>query len=614
MVKPCTGVPLFEQLAVVRETALFNTWAPFVNRSSLISQLAICEIVTTFNIHVPLFNISRDAVVHAYACDCVWESGKVLMLGKSVDENAPPDLNPGEEIPPYRKTLFHDRMRLKGFQAQIEVKNPTTARTTIIANIDPRTALPQVLINFVMKQMAGVLLHLLQNQAKVVARDPFCPHAVKIRQDTWFYRDWLVPRFQKYCQMMRWELPPIVALRDQYQEMEAPPKKRQPLRRLARSIRKRFSRSKKEKNANESTQLIRRPPPASYIYLKKRYEKWALARKKALAARGKGGALEGPARRRESHKAFGKRIAENVTLPLLLGSWSYLLGLVHRFLVVDDAPPSQYGLGQYLLMTFLLCVLQGFFFSSSFVAAFRLTMNKKTAEFGTLSETSKFLKSTIFTLAVLVTIAVSVGCLLGSGIASVAGSLGAPVDTALQNATLVQIDQAAGRPRLVAVDMDGLDPAEDYALIMRGLEAFDMSAVGKSAAALSEGKTAAALSEVEVEEVDADDGDDSHLGVRRESIEIDIDPSEASAAEAIQAEAFGVLDDQEAENDSVRMLEEFSSSRQDLGSGSSTVSTAPGSVLANATSALYTTNVWMYRIGGSLAIAAVVFAQHCFQE
>jgi len=31
------GVPLFEQLAVVRETQLFKHWAPFCNRSELIS-------------------------------------------------------------------------------------------------------------------------------------------------------------------------------------------------------------------------------------------------------------------------------------------------------------------------------------------------------------------------------------------------------------------------------------------------------------------------------------------------------------------------------------------------------------------------------------------------
>ena len=39
MMKDKVRAPIFEQLAVVRETGLFNEWAPFCNKSRLLTHL-----------------------------------------------------------------------------------------------------------------------------------------------------------------------------------------------------------------------------------------------------------------------------------------------------------------------------------------------------------------------------------------------------------------------------------------------------------------------------------------------------------------------------------------------------------------------------------------------
>ena len=47
--------PIFEQLAVVRETGLFNTWAPFCNKSKLLAYLGRYVVVQSILAGTVLF-------------------------------------------------------------------------------------------------------------------------------------------------------------------------------------------------------------------------------------------------------------------------------------------------------------------------------------------------------------------------------------------------------------------------------------------------------------------------------------------------------------------------------------------------------------------------------
>ncbi|GMH56731.1 hypothetical protein TrRE_jg11493, partial [Triparma retinervis] len=199
-------VPLFEQLSVLRETDLFHLWAPFVPRAKKLLQVTKIELVSWFIVSVPLFGLSRDAVFHAFGCDCMEKDGSVLIVANSVETFQ------GVEIPKEPKGWGAARMIVRSFQGLVTITSPTSATTKLIANIDPRLSLPQKLIDFAMKKMCGVLLLCLQKMAKKVVKNPSSQHAQKIREDTEFYEGYLLPKFQAYCDIKGWTMPPVSSL------------------------------------------------------------------------------------------------------------------------------------------------------------------------------------------------------------------------------------------------------------------------------------------------------------------------------------------------------------------------------------------------------------------
>ena len=181
-------VPLFEQLCVLRETDLFHLWAPFMSQSRKLLQITKIELgelrvffvvvavpskllpalilhcphaVSWFIISVPIFGLRRDAAFHAFGCDCMEADGSVLITARSVEAY------PGAFIPPPSTGWGSARMDIRSFSGLVTILSPTSARTRLIANIDPKLSLPQKLIDFTMKKMCGVLLLCLQKQAKV---------------------------------------------------------------------------------------------------------------------------------------------------------------------------------------------------------------------------------------------------------------------------------------------------------------------------------------------------------------------------------------------------------------------------------------------------------------
>jgi hypothetical protein len=84
--------------------------------------------------------------------------------------------------------------------------------------MDIKLALPQTVINFIMKNIAGMFLYVLQQQSLKVppsvpphpslpqaASDPENVHAVAIRQKPEFYVDFMLANVRAYCQHRGWD-------------------------------------------------------------------------------------------------------------------------------------------------------------------------------------------------------------------------------------------------------------------------------------------------------------------------------------------------------------------------------------------------------------------------
>ena len=269
-----TGLPLFEQVSVMREVDLYSTWAPFVSKSEKLAVLGKLDQVGWFEVSPPLsFGMVRDSCFRAIGCDSMMESGEVIVVAEGLededededeDENdykgseqeyldetlgemiatmplnsnfneniTDPNLDPAKgseegfvnnflarealkdtiEMPPRPKGLNKKRMQLKFFEAIIKVISPTSANTLLVANIDPKLKfIPQFMIDFVMKHMCGILMVKMQSAAKrALINHKSDPLAIRIRDDD-FYSNWLLPKFESYSKEMGWELPKVNAL------------------------------------------------------------------------------------------------------------------------------------------------------------------------------------------------------------------------------------------------------------------------------------------------------------------------------------------------------------------------------------------------------------------
>lgn len=83
--------------------------------------------------------------------------------------------------------------------------------------------MPQTLIEFVMKKLCGFLLNKLQSAAKKTVKNPVRNiHAQRMREDSGFYYDWLLPKFKSIAAELGWEIPTISAFElTEAQQLEA---------------------------------------------------------------------------------------------------------------------------------------------------------------------------------------------------------------------------------------------------------------------------------------------------------------------------------------------------------------------------------------------------------
>eukprot|EP01031_Cornospumella_fuschlensis_P027962 gene27962-33765_t len=188
------GVSLMDIIAVTQEVDLFPLWLPACNECLLINRIDHSEIL--FYLSISVLSIMRDVAIHWYGVDCLQESNKLLLVGKSVTEHPTPAPKQPTPIPFKARSWLHDRFGIPHFQAICEVLSPYTTKLTLVADIDPNSPLPSSLLSFVLKQVAGKVLHCFYRQAQKIGQYPHCAHAVRIREKTSFYADWMEPKLR----------------------------------------------------------------------------------------------------------------------------------------------------------------------------------------------------------------------------------------------------------------------------------------------------------------------------------------------------------------------------------------------------------------------------------
>jgi len=102
-----SGIPLFEQLVVLRESDLYHEWAPFCVASARLAQLGKIDVVAWFLTGLPKFGISRDACYRAIGCDSMKEDGSVLLVGEGLGDR----VEDGVDIKPYLDERTEAEMR-----------------------------------------------------------------------------------------------------------------------------------------------------------------------------------------------------------------------------------------------------------------------------------------------------------------------------------------------------------------------------------------------------------------------------------------------------------------------------------------------------------------------
>lgn len=205
------GVDVFNTVAVLREIDLWNLWFPFCSQSLLLQQVGHADYVPYLCISSPV--LQRDAVLKVCAINACYERQCILMMGNSVEEDSLPS---SIKVPTCRGWSA-GRMEINGLRALIEPLSRTKARTSIVANIDPKCAIPKPLLNFGIKKMAGILLYVMRKEAEKIEKaqqeGADNQHLSRIQGDPSQFYAWLRPLVDQFLDDLRCDaLPPMLPL------------------------------------------------------------------------------------------------------------------------------------------------------------------------------------------------------------------------------------------------------------------------------------------------------------------------------------------------------------------------------------------------------------------
>lgn len=118
-----SGIPLFEQLAVLREVDLYHSWAPFCVASTKLAQLGKIDVVSWFLTGLPKFGLSRDACFRAVGCDSMREDGSIILVGEGLGDR----MEDGVNVKPYLEERTEGEIRAS---AAASAEASTVASTT----------------------------------------------------------------------------------------------------------------------------------------------------------------------------------------------------------------------------------------------------------------------------------------------------------------------------------------------------------------------------------------------------------------------------------------------------------------------------------------------------
>eukprot|EP01084_Bolivina_argentea_P298560 514523_1 len=144
--------------------------------------------------------MSRDAVVHATACDASVERNCLLVKGHSVDQWG------GIELPRAPNSFLSKRMVIHAFNSAFEFVGPSSVKTSMVICIDPKTPLPKNIANYL--------------NACCISVDPHALHRNFVLQDAEFYKDWIIPRIKVIYALRDWHYQSPAWLLDDDQEDE----------------------------------------------------------------------------------------------------------------------------------------------------------------------------------------------------------------------------------------------------------------------------------------------------------------------------------------------------------------------------------------------------------
>mmetsp|Transcript_9975 Transcript_9975/g.15056 ORF Transcript_9975/g.15056 Transcript_9975/m.15056 type:complete len:432 (+) Transcript_9975:90-1385(+) len=200
------NIPLYEQLFAIYEIGLYKTWVPFCTSSKLLKQIDHLEMLAALRMNTP-FGISRDVQVHAYGANCLEFNGSIVIVTRSVDEF------PGAHLPPPSQGFFTDRCEVTQMYAVTRPLSPSSAEFVCTMKVDPKFRVPQTIINWFIKQLAGVAFHLIRKQARIIANNPDHPlYSERLSDNSEFYLNFLLPEFRAFVQSKGWDQPVVACL------------------------------------------------------------------------------------------------------------------------------------------------------------------------------------------------------------------------------------------------------------------------------------------------------------------------------------------------------------------------------------------------------------------
>ncbi|KAM3576358.1 hypothetical protein VYU27_001709 [Nannochloropsis oceanica] len=196
------GTSVFDQLVVVREAAMYHRWGPFVCKSDLVHSFKHLDLMVTFELNAPLFH--RDCLLRGYACDYS-EKDMILICGDSTTPAFYPHLN----LPAEPNGWMFKRMSITNFRCQVQLRGVNKGKVILAALIDPKTALPQSIVDFCLQRIVGVLLYLLLRTAERLndAGDKLGGEYLEVVRSDPYYVEHCLPRILWYCQQRGWEYP-----------------------------------------------------------------------------------------------------------------------------------------------------------------------------------------------------------------------------------------------------------------------------------------------------------------------------------------------------------------------------------------------------------------------